>query len=381
MPSEAPHYRFDDFLIDVPNRRLTRGGAPIVLTARYLDALVLLTRNQGQLVTKDRFFNEVWSEVIVSDAALTQCIKEIRRQLGDEAARPRYIQTVPGYGYRFIAPVETPSARPPGAAPVEVPASGAPSPTEATPIPPPALTPRRARGQAFLLEGVAGTLGGAAAGAVGGLLYGLALALTPTEPGVGTASILLVLIVLNVLVGAAGAFGVSFGMAAGGALVGSGAARIAGAAVGGLLAGGVATLLGLDVFNLLFGRAPVGMTGGLEGAVLGAALAAGAQLAGGLDRTPVWRPVAGAAAGGMAAGIAIPLAGGNLMGGSLALLARLFATSRLNLDPLGRFFGEGRFGELTEIALGGIEGLLFGAGVVGAIVLVRTWGTRVRDIP
>ncbi len=183
------------------------------------------------------------------------------------------------------------------------------------------------------------------------------------------------------LVGAAGAFGVSFGMAAGGAIVGSAAARIAGAAVGGLLAGGVATLLGLDVFNLLFGRAPVGMTGGLEGGVLGAALAAGAQLAGGLDRPPRWRPVAGAAVGGMIAGIAIPLAGGNLMGGSLALLARSFVDSRLNLDPLGRFFGEVRFGELTEIALGGIEGLLFGAGVAGAIVLVRSWGAGAVEQP
>ncbi|MDP1570056.1 MAG: molybdate ABC transporter substrate-binding protein [Vicinamibacterales bacterium] len=373
MLPDAPQYRFEDVLIDVPNRRVSRAGTPIVLTARYFDALVLLARSQGELVTKDRFFTEVWRDVIVSDAALTQCIKEIRRQLGDEAARPRYVQTVPGYGYRFMASVETLSVGAPDAGPGAAPASDT-VPSANTAAPPSQSTSqvfRRSGWQAFLADGAAGTVGGAAAGAFGGVLYGIALAFTPTQAGVGTASILLVLIVLNVVVGAAGAFGVSFGMAAGGALTGSGVARIAGGGLGGLLAGGVATLLGLDVFNLLFGRAPVGMTGGLEGAVLGAALAAGAQLGGGLDRVPAWRPVAGAAAGGMAAGLAIPLAGGNLMGGSLALLARSFAGSRLNLDPLGRFFGEVHFGALTQIGLAGIEGLLFGGGVVGAIVLAR----------
>jgi len=99
---ERPCYRFDEFVVDVPDRQLWKGDTRIDLNARYFDALVLLIRERGQLVEKDRFFDQVWSDVVVSDSALTQCIKEIRKQLGDNASNPRYIQTVPRHGYRFI---------------------------------------------------------------------------------------------------------------------------------------------------------------------------------------------------------------------------------------------------------------------------------------
>src|SRR5690606_29888268 len=75
----------------------------VELSSRYLDALALLLRERGRLVTKDRFMDEVWQGVPVTDEALTQCIKTLRRQLGDDAAKPRYIETVPKHGYRFIA--------------------------------------------------------------------------------------------------------------------------------------------------------------------------------------------------------------------------------------------------------------------------------------
>ena len=98
-------FRFGPFLLDADDRRLTRDGAPVELNARYLDALALLVRERGKLVSKDRFLDEVWRGVPVTDEALTQCIRTIRRQLGDDAARPRFIETVPKHGYRFIAPV------------------------------------------------------------------------------------------------------------------------------------------------------------------------------------------------------------------------------------------------------------------------------------
>lgn len=59
------------------------------------------------------------------------------------------------------------------------------------------------------------------------------------------------------------------------------------------------------------------------------------------------------------------------MGGSLELLARAFAGSRLHLDALGRYFGELHFGYTTQGVLGGIEGFFFGSCVVGAIVLAH----------
>ena len=99
-------FRFEGFELDPANRRLSRDGAPVELNARYLDALVLLAGEQGRLVSKDRFLQEVWRGVPVTDEALTQCIRTLRRQLGDDAANPRFIETVPKHGYRFIAPVE-----------------------------------------------------------------------------------------------------------------------------------------------------------------------------------------------------------------------------------------------------------------------------------
>src|SRR4051795_7858227 len=102
----AGRFRFDCFLLDPADRRLSRDGEVVELSARYLDALALLVREPGRLVSKDRFLDEVWRGVPVTDEALTQCIKTLRKQLGDDAARPRFIETVPKHGYRFIAPVE-----------------------------------------------------------------------------------------------------------------------------------------------------------------------------------------------------------------------------------------------------------------------------------
>src|SRR3954454_19593746 len=103
---ESGGFRFERFSLDPRDRRLTRDGVPVELNARYLDALVLLVREAGKLVSKDRFLDEVWSGVPVTDEALTQCIKTLRSRLGDDAARPRFIETVPKHGYRFIAPVD-----------------------------------------------------------------------------------------------------------------------------------------------------------------------------------------------------------------------------------------------------------------------------------
>src|SRR5918995_7034741 len=109
---ESGGFRFDRFILDPRDRRLSRDEAPVELNARYLDALALLVREAGRLVSKDRFLDEVWRGVPVTDEALTQCIKTLRRQLGDDAANPRFIETVPKHGYRFIAPVQAAGPEP-----------------------------------------------------------------------------------------------------------------------------------------------------------------------------------------------------------------------------------------------------------------------------
>ena len=360
-------YRFGDFDLDVANRTLRRQGTPVSINARYFDALALLVREHGRLVTKQRFFDEVWGDTVVTDAALTQCVKEIRRQLGDGAGDPRFVRTVPGHGYCFIAPVvERPEAG--SASPAQPVDGAASSAAPASPDAVPALHPVLPR---WLSDGIAATIGGAVAGLLGGLLYGSVLAVTPQGQGLGTLSVLLVLLALNVLVGMAGALGVGFGLAAG-RRVGPGAAwTLAGGTLGGFAVGGLAKLLGSDAFTLLVGQAPTDITGGVEGAVIGFAIAAGLLLGGGLDAPRGARPAALAAATTGLAGALLPLAGGSLMASSLARVAASFDQSRLDMAPLGRLFGEPQFGPLAQAVLGGLEGAVFGGCLVAALLLAR----------
>ena len=378
-------YCFGDFTLDATNRELLREDERLELNARYFDALVLLVREHGRLVEKDRFFDEVWDDVVVSDSALTQCIKEVRRQLGDDASNPRFIQTVPRHGYRFIADVAI-AERSAVADAADLPVPPAePAPFESDPGGVPAAaerggsgfaTPLARRGESPFSKAMAtilaGTLGGAVAGLLGGLLYGLGLAGSPMLQELGTTSILLVLMSLTGFLGTVGAFGISAGMAAADYASGGQAAwRIAGAVMGGMLIGGSVKLLGIDAFNLLFGRTPAGITGGIEGAALGLAVGLGAHFGSGFDRASWWRPVAAAAATGALTGVLIALSGGHLLGGSLDLLAQSFSESRLQLDTFGRYFGEVRFGQTTQVILAGLEGLTFAGCVVGALVASR----------
>jgi len=382
MANKGLSYRFGEFLLDTSDRQLWKGDVRLSLNTRYFDSLLLLLQNEGQLVGKDRFFNEVWSDVVVSDSALTQGIKEIRKQLGDDVMNPVFIQTVPRHGYRFIAPVEvTAGVILPGA---PLPGSSLPgAPLTTTTATTKLLIPPNV--QTALRWGIAGTIGGGLAGIFGGLLYGSALGYTPANPGLGTASILLVALSINVVVGLIGSFGISFGMISLDLLFRRPPSwNVWGAALGGLVIGGATKLLGMDAFSLLFGQAPDGITGGLEGAALGASLALGARLGrikpteDDLSHLSPWRPIIGGGLACAAAGALIPIAGGRLMGGSLELIARSFSDSRLQLDALGRFFGEVHFGLTSQVVLGGIEGLVFGICVVGAIVLshrIRTPAT------
>src|SRR3569833_3702183 len=98
---------FEKFILDPDDRPLRRGSDAVELSGRYFDALALLVREHGKLISKDRFLDEVWRGVPVTDEALTQCVRPLRRQLGDDAGRPRFIETVPKHGYRFIADVDS----------------------------------------------------------------------------------------------------------------------------------------------------------------------------------------------------------------------------------------------------------------------------------
>src|SRR5690606_3691892 len=381
-------YRFEDFQLDPAQRQLRRGDTLVELNSRYLDALILLLREQGKLVSKERFLDEVWRGIPVTEEALTQCIRTLRKQLGDSVANPRFIETVSKHGYRFIAPVgaaEAARALPEmphvGAAQAaralpEIPHVGAAQAATALPTTPP-WTYRNA-----LLLTAAGTTGAGVSGALGGLVYGFLGASQPLQPGMGAVSMVLVIVCLCIVVALVGGAGVSAGIAASTLLPGPRHRwAIAGGALGGLLVGGIVKLLGLDAFNLLLGRSPGDITGAMEGLLLGGAVGFGVWFGARGGRSP-WhrRSVFAAAAAGAVAGLVVPLLGGRLMAGSLDLLAQTFPNSRLRLDQLGTLFGDAGFGTASQVATGALEGALFAACVVAAMAgFAPLLGVRSRD--
>ncbi|MBK6708124.1 MAG: transcriptional regulator [Sphingomonadales bacterium] len=345
-------FRFGDFLFDPGNRQLSRAGERIELSSRYLDALALMVSDAGSLISKNRFLDEVWQGVHVTDEALTQCIKTLRKALDDDAASPRFIETVPKHGYRFIALVEF------GFAGSE---SGAVSP---------APDRRYTRLQQFLVTGLAAMAGGASAGAIGGLLYGVGAA-SQAQSGGGALSALLVLWLLTIMLAIIGAAGVGFGIAATEAYKPQSLlAILVGGGLGGMAVGAFARLLGFDAFNLLFGSSPQDFTGASEGAILG--VAAGAafwctrRMA---HNASILRLALPSVLLGAAAAFLIFLTGGRLLGGSLAALAEQFPQSSLSLDPLGILAGENSFGMVSQTVSAGLEAMLFCASL--SIMLVH----------
>ena len=100
------------FVLDPAERRLLRDGQPVVLTPRAFDLLVLLASQPGHLVTKDELMAGAWPGVVVEGNALSVAVSRLRAALGETGHG--LIETVPGRGYRFAAPVSALSPAPGG---------------------------------------------------------------------------------------------------------------------------------------------------------------------------------------------------------------------------------------------------------------------------
>jgi len=98
----VPRYRFSEFILSPRRRMLVRNGREQPLIPRYFDLLVFLVEHRGEAVHRRDIFDRVWSDVIVSDSALSQAIRTIRRVLGDDSREPRFVGTVSRHGYRFV---------------------------------------------------------------------------------------------------------------------------------------------------------------------------------------------------------------------------------------------------------------------------------------
>lgn len=114
-PAETCIYEFDDFRVD-PGRRLLLGGdgRPLPLTPKAFDTLIYLVQHSDVVLGKETLMKAVWADTAVEENNLNQCISALRRVLGEKRAEHRYIVTVPGRGYRFVAPVN--KGKPPGVA-------------------------------------------------------------------------------------------------------------------------------------------------------------------------------------------------------------------------------------------------------------------------
>ena len=98
-------YEFEDFRLDLSEKVLLRDGKPVPLTPKVFDTLKFLIENAGRLLEKDELMQQIWQDRFVEEGNLTFNIKMLRKALGDDAAKPRFIETVQRRGYRFIANV------------------------------------------------------------------------------------------------------------------------------------------------------------------------------------------------------------------------------------------------------------------------------------
>ena len=101
-------YEFGDFRIDVGRRLLLRsGGEPVSLTPKVFDTLLYLVEHSGSILDKHALMDAIWPDTAVEENNLSQNIYTLRRVLGEDRGEHRYIVTVPGRGYRFVADVTT----------------------------------------------------------------------------------------------------------------------------------------------------------------------------------------------------------------------------------------------------------------------------------
>jgi TolB-like protein/Flp pilus assembly protein TadD len=107
VPPPPPHlYEFGAFRVDASKRLLARDGTPVPLTPKVFDTLLHLVQHCGTVLGKDELMRAIWPDAVVEENNLNQNISILRRVLGDVRSEHRYIATVPGYGYQFVAEVK-----------------------------------------------------------------------------------------------------------------------------------------------------------------------------------------------------------------------------------------------------------------------------------
>ena len=105
----------DDFELDLRAYELRRSGRPLKLERIPMELLILLIERRGELVTREQIIERIWGKDVFLDteSGINAAIRKIRQVLKDDPERPRFVQTVTGRGYRFVAPVENGAVKEP----------------------------------------------------------------------------------------------------------------------------------------------------------------------------------------------------------------------------------------------------------------------------
>lgn len=98
---------FPSFRLDTLHEGLWRGSETVPLRRKLLALLHYLVEHPGRLVTREELFAAVWPDTHVSEGVLTVCIRELRQALEDDSQQPRFIETIPRRGYRFIGKIRS----------------------------------------------------------------------------------------------------------------------------------------------------------------------------------------------------------------------------------------------------------------------------------
>jgi DNA-binding winged helix-turn-helix (wHTH) protein len=392
----VPRYRFSDFTLSTRKRLLIRNGQQLPLIPRYLDLLIFLVERRRDAVHRREIFDRVWSDVIVSDSALSQAIRTLRRTLGDDPREPRFIRTVSRHGYQFTFPdvIEETDADLPEAVPARAPKVESDLSAEALSANPDLTRQKIGASLTALMTGATRACAGAAlAGAAAGIAGGLLLSVAPDNAA--PLAIVPVLVLVGAGAGAVGGLGVGAGLAfaesssrlrnAVGLTIGAAAGGAAmGMAVQWLMRWSLAAVVGLNL--------PIG--GALEGLVIGAAAGVGYAVARRHKGTPPRRsgrpgPAARSriqrasvvAAFCAAGALALAWAGRPLVGGTLHVIAREARGSQISLTPLGRLIGEPGFGPVSQALIAAWEGGIFGLGVGIALLRRRSHADLTNSSP
>jgi DNA-binding winged helix-turn-helix (wHTH) protein len=107
MTPEEKIVRFAPFEFDFKRKQLNRSGAHVRLSASQLSLLSLFLQRPTELVTHEQIMQHIWFDLSTADTptSIDAAINHLRAHLGDDPAHPLYLETVPGIGYRFIAPL------------------------------------------------------------------------------------------------------------------------------------------------------------------------------------------------------------------------------------------------------------------------------------